>query len=178
MPATTAISPEIEHVVASIGALATTAPGERAQLMARWREYLSEGRIGLQRQADLFEALYRDAVHAGVLQEVKDLAAATLAQKEEEAGRIQPLIEILVENLSAHCDDPDLSFVLDEALEIARETLKNFDVLHDKLLSLTSEREGASKILRARPVGGEIDHTALSREFMARFPKIRAALGE
>jgi hypothetical protein len=31
-------------------------------------------------------------------------------------------------------------------------------------------------ILRARPVKGEVDHTALSREHMARYPKIRAAL--
>jgi hypothetical protein len=34
------------------------------------------------------------------------------------------------------------------------------------------------KVMRARPVKGEIDHTALSREFMARFPKIRAALAK
>lgn len=34
------------------------------------------------------------------------------------------------------------------------------------------------EILRARPVEGEIDHAALSREFMARYPKIRAALAE
>jgi len=34
------------------------------------------------------------------------------------------------------------------------------------------------KILRARPVKGEIDHAALSREFIARFPKIRAALAK
>jgi hypothetical protein len=85
------------------------------------------------------------------LQEVKDLAAATLAQKEEEAGRIQPLIEILVENLSAHCDDPDLSFVLNEALEITRETLKNFDVLHDKLLfSPRSAKAPAKSCVPAR----------------------------
>ena len=34
------------------------------------------------------------------------------------------------------------------------------------------------KILRARPVKGEIDHAALIREFIARFPKIRAALAK
>jgi hypothetical protein len=178
MPATTDISPEIERVVASIGALATAAPGERAQLMARWRQQLSEGRTGLQHQAELFEALYRDAVHAGASQGVKDLAAATLAQKEEEAGRVQPLIEILVENLSSHSHDPDLSFVLNEALEIARETLKNFDVLHAKLLSLASEREGANTVLRARPIVGDIDHEKLTREIVGRFPKILAALAK
>ena len=33
-------------------------------------------------------------------------------------------------------------------------------------------------VLRARPVEGEIDHEALSREFMARYPKLRAALAK
>ena len=40
------------------------------------------------------------------------------------------------------------------------------------------QRPDEKKILRARPVKGQIDHTALSREFMARFPKIRAALAK
>jgi len=34
------------------------------------------------------------------------------------------------------------------------------------------------KILRARSVRGEVDHEALSREFIARFPKLRAALAK
>ena len=34
------------------------------------------------------------------------------------------------------------------------------------------------KILRARPVKGEIDYAELSREHMARYPKIRAALAK
>jgi hypothetical protein len=40
------------------------------------------------------------------------------------------------------------------------------------------KRPDEKKILRARPVKGEIDHAALSREFIARFPKIRAALAK
>jgi len=32
------------------------------------------------------------------------------------------------------------------------------------------------KILRARPVKGKIDYAELSREHIARYPKIRAAL--
>ena len=40
------------------------------------------------------------------------------------------------------------------------------------------QRPGEKKILRARPVKGAIDHAALSREIMARFPKILAALAK
>lgn len=32
--------------------------------------------------------------------------------------------------------------------------------------------------LRAKPTEGAVDHEALSREFMARFPKLRAALAK
>jgi hypothetical protein len=34
------------------------------------------------------------------------------------------------------------------------------------------------KILRARPVAGEVDHEALTREIIARFPKILAELAK
>lgn len=34
------------------------------------------------------------------------------------------------------------------------------------------------KVLRARPVKGPVDHTALSREFMTRYPNIRKRLAE
>ena len=37
------------------------------------------------------------------------------------------------------------------------------------------QRPDEKKILRARPVKGEIDYAELSREHIARYPKIRAA---
>ena len=39
-------------------------------------------------------------------------------------------------------------------------------------------RRTAEDYVHARAAGGEIDHAALSREFMVRFPKIRAALAK
>ena len=35
-----------------------------------------------------------------------------------------------------------------------------------------------AKVLRAKPAQGEVDHEALTREFMERFPKLRAALAK
>ena len=35
---------------------------------------------------------------------------------------------------------------------------------------------GQEELLRARPIMGEIDHDALTREIIAKFPKILAAL--
>ena len=40
------------------------------------------------------------------------------------------------------------------------------------------KKEKREEILRARPVSGEIDYPELSREHMARYPKIRAALAK
>jgi hypothetical protein len=40
------------------------------------------------------------------------------------------------------------------------------------------QRPDKKKILRARPVTGKIDYAELSREHMARYPKIRAALAK
>ena len=40
------------------------------------------------------------------------------------------------------------------------------------------QRPDEEKILRARPVKGKIDYAELSREHIARYPKIRARLAE
>ena len=40
------------------------------------------------------------------------------------------------------------------------------------------QRPDEKKILRARPVKGEIDYAELSRDTIARFPKILAALAK
>jgi hypothetical protein len=40
------------------------------------------------------------------------------------------------------------------------------------------QRADDKKILRARPVKGEIDHAALTRKIIARFPKILDALAK
>lgn len=172
------ISQDIEPVISSLEALASAAPGERAQLTARWREYLREARAGLRRQADLFEGLYRDAVRNPASQSIQSLAAEALEERQEAASHIGPFIDIILRYLSDYSHDPELSSILSGALEIARGTLENFDVLRDRLFALAAERVASNDILRARPVEGEIDHAALSREFMERFPNIRAALAK
>ena len=44
--------------------------------------------------------------------------------------------------------------------------------------SRSKRRTAASEALRARPAKGKIDYAALSREHIARYPKIRARLAE
>jgi len=40
------------------------------------------------------------------------------------------------------------------------------------------QQRAAPEVLRARPVKGKIDYAELSREHLARYPKIRAALAK
>jgi hypothetical protein len=42
----------------------------------------------------------------------------------------------------------------------------------------SSKPRGKDKVPRARPVEGEVDWAELSREHIARYPKIRARLAE
>jgi len=57
--------------------------------------------------------------------------------------------------------------------------LKLYRTLRERLLTLVSERLGSrSEVLRARPLEGDIDHEMLTREIVARFPKILAALAK
>jgi hypothetical protein len=51
------------------------------------------------------------------------------------------------------------------------------EFLHPKDAAPRQDNAG-KKVLRARPVKGDVDHEALSWEFIARFPKLRAALAK
>jgi hypothetical protein len=42
----------------------------------------------------------------------------------------------------------------------------------------TEQRAKPERPLRARPLKGEVDHAALTRKIIARFPKILAALAK
>ncbi|HXO92398.1 MAG TPA: hypothetical protein VN849_16540, partial [Stellaceae bacterium] len=65
-----------------------------------------------------------------------------------------------------------------ESIKIAEGWLTLYCDIREKLLRLAAERRPADEVLRANPVQGEVDHEALSREFIARFPKLRAALAK
>jgi hypothetical protein len=48
----------------------------------------------------------------------------------------------------------------------------------DAAKPVAKQRSCEKQILRARPVKGKIDYAELSREHIARYPKIRAALAK
>jgi hypothetical protein len=66
------------------------------------------------------------------------------------------------------------------ALTDERDHIGLMDTLEQKTTSPKPEakRPEGRKVLRARPVKGELDHNELTDEIIARFPKILAALAK
>jgi len=108
--------------------------------------------------------------------------AAKAERKEREATiHFRPVIAVLKQALNPASDtfEAEVQQLLRDAIEVLEGWLAFYGGLRAMLARQAEERSKLPRVvLRARPVPGDIDHEALSREFMARFPKIRAALAK
>lgn len=128
-----------------------------------------------------FDALYERAVAPDTSwEDIAQVASMIGEWGRTAAEKLYPQIDALQRKLEAPHGyvSPQIREALQQAVEVAEAWLVLYRELHDKLLKLAAERRPAHAALRARPVEGDIDHEALSREFMARFPNIRAALAK
>jgi hypothetical protein len=157
-------------------------PAEALKLIVRLRERVTKNRTALKRHANEFEKAYEEAAHGGLDAEgLMQLAEAVRKAERGAAEQLHPWVEALREALAPRSEPyaGEAQQYLRELYDISLDWLAIYQGLREWLLKLASERRGgAGKVLRARPVAGTIDHGALSREFMARFPKIRAALAK
>ena len=170
---------DVSQDVMLIDALrAEVSPPKRAQLLGQLRKQQDEARAALKKQANALDKLYEDARRDAV--DPARLAETILEKQRATAERVGPAIEALQERLSARGGtlDPDIRQSAQESLNLLEAWLLPYQDLRERLLKLAAERQNGEGILRAKPVVGDIDHQALSREFMARFPKIRAALAK
>jgi hypothetical protein len=152
--------------------------------LGRLRQQQKKGRTDLRQLESHLDGLYRRAVSElvdtppSVLVQVADI----LLQKERAAAEVLlPGIEKLRQNLASRPDlkGSDVEDTLQEGLRIAERWLSLYSGTRARILALAEGRNEPFKgILRAKPVKGEVDHEALTREFMARFPKLRAALAK
>ena len=75
--------------------------------------------------------------------------------------------------------DPEILAIYQEILDFIFGWVAPYQKLSGQLLDLAAARRSeAVKVLHAKPVEGEIDYEALTREIIARFPKILAALAK
>jgi hypothetical protein len=159
-----------------------SAPVEQTHDLDRLRIGVEKGRTGLKLQSDELDKVYEQIAHSdlGALNLV-ELAERALEQKRADGEWLHPEIEKLRQRLS-DADarrEPAVRGAVEEMLDVFLSWLALFQGLHDKLLILADQRRLASgDTLRPHPVIGEIDHGTLTREIVARFPKILAALAK
>lgn len=152
------------------------------ELLARLRKQQVEARSAFEKQSEDLSQLYGEIEHGDYDTGYLAQMAEVVREKEHaQAERLRPRIEALQQKLPIQGLqlDPEIQDYFQESLYIAVGWLGLYRTLRERLLKLASERRGGpSEVLRARPLEGDIDHEALTREILARFPKILAALAQ
>ena len=108
-------------------------------------------------------------------------AAGKAQEREREAiAHFLPVIAALKDVLEPPNDKfaSEVQRLLRDSIEVLEAWLAFYREFRAMLARQATEWRILHGVLQARPVEGDIDHEALSREFIARFPKIRAALAE
>jgi hypothetical protein len=158
------------------------ATGAGLTLIARSRARQEKKRKELEEWNDRFERLYDEAVGRNFDPPLLVQWADRLAEKERAAKeQLYPLIALLHQKIAENGDsiDPAARELIQESVDAANAWVTPYQTLRVKLLKLAAARRGETRaILRARPVEGDIDYAKLSREHLARYPKIRAALAK
>jgi hypothetical protein len=168
-------------VMAEICAL-VSAPTARTRELERLRVGVEKGRAGLKLQGDALDKVYEEIAQGDLdAPTLLKLAKRAVEQKRADGEWLYPAVERLRQRLSETDPGRDaaIGHAIKEMLDVLVSWQTLFQDLHDKLLMLADRRRVASgEILRARPVVGDVDYAELSREHIARYPKIRAALAK
>jgi hypothetical protein len=157
------------------------APDTRSRLVAQLRDRIEKSRAEQEEWSLRFDQLSDQARRSDWKEPLLIQWVAALLEKQRAALELfHPMIEGLQWRAADYATRPDA-----EMLELCRASIElilgwmtPYQTLCGKLLQLAGERRPADAVLRARPVTGEIDYAELSREHMARYPKIRAALAK
>jgi|HubBroStandDraft_6_1064221.scaffolds.fasta_scaffold1178249_1 hypothetical protein len=166
----------VETLAAQIG------PAERLLFLERLRRHAEASRAALKRQSGEFDKMYEEA--KGRFSEplaFQKLAEAVLKEEQGISEQLYPWIEALEQALAQapqSATREELGYIK-ECLDVARGWRALYHDLRLRLLDLAApERDRTKQTLRAEPVKGEVDWADLSREHIARYPKIRARLAE
>jgi len=146
---------DIESLVASVEAFSSAAArDERAKLLAEIRAQI--------------ETL-------GTADETASKGAVAVA--EALLRRVISLQRYLIDTFWD--DDPEAYALVQQAVEIVTSYVSGYLEARDPLICVDAKQQMApTAVLSAPPFNGEVDYAELSREHIARYPKIRAALAE
>jgi hypothetical protein len=154
----------------------------RSKLLGQIRKQIEKGQAAQEEWAGAFEGLYKEALSGNFSAPFLMRWSAALLERQRSAlERLYPFLEDIQRQLLALGDraDPDVLAIYQEMIDFIFGWVAPYQQLSGQLLDLASERRSDSaKVLRAKPVEGEIDYAELTRETMAKFPKILAALAK
>jgi len=160
---------------------AETEPAEKLKRLKQLRLQAEKGRAWVKEQADNLDQIYTEIAQTDANAEhVIRLAQIVLEKRHSAAETLMPGIEQLRQKLAVRVErlGPEMQ-PFQESVDIAVDWLALYDGLYRRLLKLAAARQTDDRgVLRSRPVEGEVDHEALIREIIERFPKILAALAE
>jgi len=154
---------------------------ESRELLARLRRRGMENRAALEQHASELDKAYEEAARGGLDGSgLVQLAGRVLEAEKGAAEQLHPWMEALGERVTPKSQRAqEAQQYLHELHGLAVAWLATYEVLREKILALAAERRGDPRgVLRARPIDGDIDYVELSREHIARYPKIRAALAK
>jgi hypothetical protein len=177
------INRDIEPLVASVEAFGSaTARADRTRLLTQIRDQLEKLSAADEKSRAELEEFFERASEGGV--GAADAEQRALASREDESSAAKMLLPRIL-SLQGYLtdtslnDDPEARQLLQKAVDTAAGYVAGYQNLRDQLIRFGAERRTAAEKMRyARPVEGEIDHTELTREIIARFPKILAALAK
>jgi hypothetical protein len=155
---------------------------EKRQALARFRSENRKSLINLKKQRRIVTRFLATIVRRDLtLDEVESITTLALEKRKIEQEEMKPKLDRLEQNFKTRVAvwDEDALLCFRESIDLTAMWLAAHSELTDTLFKLAAERRAAAgEILRARPVAGEVDYAELSREHMARYPKIRAALAK
>jgi hypothetical protein len=154
---------------------------ETATKRVKLRSAQERALVALESRRAELNTLYERAVAPDTgWQEITQVATMIGRWERAAAEKLYPQIDALQRKLAASGSDMPLEVrrARQESIKVAEGWLALYRDIREKSLRLAVQRRPDDEVLRAKPVQGEVDHEALSREFIARFPKLRAALAK
>jgi hypothetical protein len=153
----------------------------RSQLLKKIKRSIGKGREDQKEWVGAFDELYQEALRSDFsAPSLMRWSAALLERQRAALERLYPFLEEIQQQLLGLGQaDPELIKLYQEMIDFVFGWITPYQKLSGQLLDLAlARRSESTKILRPKPIQGEVDHEALSREFMTRFPKLRAALAK
>lgn len=162
-------------------ALRANFSAERSRIVARIRARIEEARSDLEKERRNFEELLGQlvALRAGS-EELRRLSQEAVKNTRSRSEEVHAGVEALQQHIARHQElqKPDVLQCFNAGIEIALSRLDLLAAFGRKLEVLAEQHNARRPFTIPAQRMNEIDHQAITREIIARFPQILAALAK